>query len=76
MKFIEIKPGKSLNILTGEEWRKCDAVVLVEEGETPSEVYKKAMEEIDGWLPSGQSSNTIPVPRDIYFNVTTQKEEK
>lgn len=68
MKFIEIKPGKSVNVLTGEEWRKCDAVVLVEENEDPLVVYKKAMAEIDSWIPSKT--------RDIYFNVTTQKEER
>jgi len=70
MKFLEIKVGKSINPNTGESWWKADARVSLEEGESPDEVFKKVRDRIDGWLP-----NPMPETRDLYFNVTKNKEE-
>jgi hypothetical protein len=52
MKYLEITPGKSINPNTGEQWRKVDVRVAVEEGEDPDEVYRKVMARIDSWLPN------------------------
>ncbi len=70
MKFLEIKVGKSINPNTGESWWKADTRVSLEEGETPDEVFKQVRDRIDGWLP-----NPMPETRDLYFNVTKNKEE-
>lgn len=52
MRFITLTVGKSQNPNTGEHWYKADAVVSVEEGENPDDVFQRAKERIDSWLPN------------------------
>lgn len=59
MKYLEITVGKSLNPNTGEEWRKADAKVSVDEGEKEDDVFQKAMAKLDSWLPN--PFNTVSV---------------
>lgn len=75
MKFIDISVGKSINPNTGEEWWRADTKVLLEENEVPEDVFKEVRSRVDNWLPNPMPSQGKP-SGDIFFNVTTQKEER